>query len=86
MEAKGAPHPAAAQVFLNWYASQRGQQAYDEVMLEVSTRTDVDLSKIPDYLKPRSAVQYWNDGDLDWYLNKRASMSQELANIQKGTG
>jgi ABC-type Fe3+ transport system substrate-binding protein len=84
MQPKNPPHPAAAQVFLNWYASQPGQQAYDGVMLEVSQRKDVDLSKVPDYLKPKGGQQYWNDSDLDWYLNERGKMSEALAAIQNG--
>lgn len=84
MQPKNPPHPAAAQVFLNWYASRNGQQAYDDVMLEVSQRTDVNLSKVPEYLKPKDGVKYWNDSDLDWYLNRRGSVNEALARIQNG--
>jgi iron(III) transport system substrate-binding protein len=52
------PHPNAAKVFLNWYLSQRGQQAVVDIMEVPSLRTDVDKSKIPDALVAKPGVAY----------------------------
>src|SRR5690606_5576931 len=32
-QAKNSPHPAAAQVFINWFARPAGQQVYQDTML-----------------------------------------------------
>jgi ABC-type Fe3+ transport system substrate-binding protein len=79
-------HPNAAQVFLNWYASQPGSTVYSSVMLEASNRTDVDPESIPDYTKPQSGVEYWEDSDLEWFLNERGPVSEMLAEWQEGGG
>jgi ABC-type Fe3+ transport system substrate-binding protein len=52
------PHPNAAKVFLNWYLSQKGQQAVVNLMEVPSLRTDVDKSKIPAALIPQPGVSY----------------------------
>lgn len=40
--AKNAPHPAAAQVFDDWLASQQGQKAIVDLTSKISLRTDAD--------------------------------------------
>lgn len=84
MEAAHAPHPAAAQVFLNWYASQPGSTVYSEGMLEASNRKDVDSKAVPSYVKPREGVSYWDDSDLDWYLNRRQKVNGMLNAMVRG--
>ncbi len=72
------PHPNAAQVFINWFASTAGQQAYDDAMLEVTTRNDVDLSKIPDYVKPEEDREYIDTYEEYWYTVVRNEVAAEL--------
>jgi hypothetical protein len=72
------PHPAAAQVFLNWYASARGQEVYDQVMLESSARTDVDLPAELGYVGIQDGVDYCDDSNLDWYLKERGDDTETL--------
>jgi ABC-type Fe3+ transport system substrate-binding protein len=57
-QAKGVPHPNAATVFINWYMSRPGQEVYESVMLETSTRADISTN-LPDYLVPRPGVNYY---------------------------
>jgi ABC-type Fe3+ transport system substrate-binding protein len=61
----GLPHPNAAAVFTNWYISRPGQEVYESVMLETSTRIDVNTG-IPDYLVPRPGVKYWAATEHDY--------------------
>lgn len=70
-QVKGAPHPYAAQVFHNWFASKNGSQLYSEATLEASARTDVNIAAIPAYIKPVPGVKYINQYDQNWYVNQR---------------
>ena len=75
---KGAPHPNAAAVFLNWYASQPGQQEYARQMLEPSTRVDVKVSEMPDYVVTRPGAKYLDQYVEEWYLNVRPKIAKEM--------
>jgi ABC-type Fe3+ transport system substrate-binding protein len=39
---KGAPHPNAAKVFLNWFLGQEGQETYSRAMGQATRRLDVN--------------------------------------------
>ena len=69
-QAKGAPHPNAAQVFINWYVSRPGQEAYEKTMMETSRRKDV-RTDIPQYLRPRSGVKYYEAYNEEKYFSRR---------------
>jgi ABC-type Fe3+ transport system substrate-binding protein len=84
MSPKGAPHPNAAQVFMNWYASAPGATTYQTVMLETSQRLDVDKSTLPPYVVPVDGVDYWVDSDLDWFLEERADVSAQFVELVGG--
>lgn len=57
---KGAPHPNAAKLFIEWYLSQEGQTAFGKVYPVRSPRTDVpDQSPLPNayrYEEPKDIV------------------------------
>ena len=75
IEAVGAPDPAAAQVFINWYASRPGQQAYQDDTDYTSNRTDVDKSKLPAFIVPKPGVRYFDDGHgQDYYITERKTI------------
>lgn len=84
VQAQDAPHPSAAQVFLNWFASPAGQQVYESVMLESSARTDVRVAEVPDYVRPVEGADYWEDWQLDWLVNERADVSQSFVDMVGG--
>jgi ABC-type Fe3+ transport system substrate-binding protein len=55
---KNAPHPNAAQLFANWFASKDAQTIYEAQMMETSLRTDVAGTNLPDYVRPKPGVAY----------------------------
>lgn len=58
MLVKNAPHPNAAQLFANWFASREAQTIYEAQMMETSLRTDVTGTNLPDYVRTRPGVAY----------------------------
>jgi ABC-type Fe3+ transport system substrate-binding protein len=75
--AKGAPHPNAATVFLNWYASRPGQKAYSEAMDEPSRRLDVK-GDFPSYILPKPGVKYLDQYSEPWYLKERPKLEKAI--------
>jgi ABC-type Fe3+ transport system substrate-binding protein len=78
---KNAPHPNAAAVFVNWYASKRGQELYSGLSLEQSRRLDVDVPAVPDYVRLKPGVQYRDHYDEEFYLNVAPAMLKQLEEI-----
>jgi len=77
---KGAPHPNAAIVFVNWFASKEGQEIYAREMLEPSRRTDVRQDNVPDYVIPKPGVDYKVDQySEDWIVNVAPKVQKRLA-------
>ena len=58
MLVKNSPHPNAAQLFANWFASREAQTIYEAQMMETSLRTDVTGTNLPDYVRTRPGVAY----------------------------
>lgn len=81
---KGNPHPNAAKVFLNWYLSKPGQQAYIEGKGTPSRRTDIDHSDLPAYLKPKPGVSYVDGYVEDFYLNVRPKLQKMIVDALGG--
>jgi ABC-type Fe3+ transport system substrate-binding protein len=75
---KGNPHPKAAQVFLNWYASKPGQLAYVAGKGTPSRRTDIDNSKLGDYLMMKPGKVYLDGYAEDFYLKTRPKLAKEI--------
>ncbi len=69
-EPREAPHPNAAAVFLNWYASQPGQALYSAIWRIPSRRTDVSLDGIPDYTVPKPGLSYIDQYTEQWYVER----------------
>ncbi len=69
-QAKGVPHPNAAQIFINWYVSQPGQEVYQKTMLATSRRKDVKTG-LPDYLIPRPGAKYYEAYNEEQYFSRR---------------
>lgn len=81
---KGGPHPNAATVFLNWYASQPGQTEYTKRMLEPSTRLDVKVPEVPDYVVPQPGAKYLDQYVEDWYMDVRPKVAKALVEALGG--
>lgn len=85
IEAVGAPDPAAAQVFINWWASRPGQQAYQDDVHYISNRTDVDKSTLPAYSVPKPGVRYFDEGHgQEFYTTERKAMLDKVAALIGG--
>jgi ABC-type Fe3+ transport system substrate-binding protein len=81
MKMKGAPHPNATKVFINWYLTKEGQDIHEAAMLEPSLRTDV-VRKAPDYIVPQPGEKYdYDNSDPDFFFNKRVPANQKLVDI-----
>lgn len=76
-----APHPNAAAVFLNWYLSQRGQEAYVDTMQVPSRRTDVGPMASPDYTIPKPDLAYLDQYREDWYIAARPKAKEALISV-----
>jgi ABC-type Fe3+ transport system substrate-binding protein len=83
-QAKGAPHPNAAAVFINWYASKRGQETYQDAMGEPSRRTDVSLSQFPSYVLLKPGTKYIDQYEENWYLNERTKIQEDVTKVLGG--
>jgi ABC-type Fe3+ transport system substrate-binding protein len=82
---KGGPHPNAATVFLNWFASHPGQEAYSTALKAISRRTDVPVDPtIPDYTVPKPGVTYQDQYSEDWLTNVRAVVAKEVMQVIGG--
>jgi ABC-type Fe3+ transport system substrate-binding protein len=46
---KGAPHPNATKVFLNWFLGQEGQETYSRAMGQATRRLDVDTQWLKEF-------------------------------------
>lgn len=79
---KKAPHPDAAAVFLNWYASAQGQAIYQEVMLETSRRTDIAKDDVPSYVNPDVYPHSGVDGyEWDYYAIQRGEFNTYISGL-----
>jgi ABC-type Fe3+ transport system substrate-binding protein len=69
---KGARHPNAARLFVNWFASREGQDVWARTVREPPLRVDVDLSPVPPYIVPREGVDYGIDHyDYDFFRHRQ---------------
>jgi iron(III) transport system substrate-binding protein len=81
MKIKDGPDPAAAAVFLNWWASREAQEMYEGAVQEMSLRADVS-HKVPDYIVPRPGVEYrYNAYDPDQHYNQTVPSISALQEI-----
>ncbi len=81
---KKAPHPNATTVFLNWYASRPGQEAYVKALNVISRRTDVAVDpSVPAFTVPKPGVTYQDQYSEDWLLNVRTVV---IAGVMQAIG
>ncbi len=78
---KNAPHPNAAAVFVNWFATRSTQEKYMEVTLDPSRRVDVNPSKVPSYTLVRPGIDYLDQHKRDFYLNYRGKVIKQVEQL-----
>jgi len=76
-----APHPNAAAVFMNWYASKPGQEINGRAQILASRRTDVDKGAIPSYIQPKPGVTYIDQYAEDFVLNRRDKLIEGVRKL-----
>lgn len=66
---KGAPHPKAAQLFLNWIITKEGMQLYSDLEGAPTTRSDLDTSKllIQESI-PKPGVTYFDTAEWNYVM------------------
>jgi iron(III) transport system substrate-binding protein len=69
---KGAPHPNATKVFLNWFLGQEGQETYSRAMGQGTRRLDIDTQ----WLKEFGVIAAKDDLTMDQY-SKLENQSEE---------
>ncbi|MFO1185731.1 MAG: extracellular solute-binding protein [Bauldia sp.] len=75
---KAAPRSASATVFLNWYLSRAGQEAYVRAAQQPSRRLDVSGDGLPAEVIPVPGVAYLDQYREDWYWSVRPGLQAEL--------
>jgi iron(III) transport system substrate-binding protein len=80
MLVKNAPHPAAGQLFANWFGSPEAQNIYESEMMEESLRNDTAGKNVPDYIRPQTGAQYTvDDYTYDHMVKYRLPAVEALA-------
>ncbi len=80
----GGPNPNAAAVFLNWYASKPGQEAFMAAKGTPTRRTDVDVSAIPAYNLPKPGYKYLDQYTEDFLLDVRPKLEKTIEEAMGG--
>ncbi len=82
---KGAPHPKAAQLFLNWIISKEGMQLYSDLEGAPTTRTDLDTSRVViTEAIPKSGVKYFDTAGWDYTMNKARKQFKKIKKMLGG--
>jgi iron(III) transport system substrate-binding protein len=68
-ELKDPPHPAAAQLFVNWMAMPHAQTVYNKSVQMVSPLTTVKSDWAPDYAIPKPGVDYTDTYAWDYVFD-----------------
>ncbi len=76
-----APHPNAAAVFMNWYASKPGQEANSRAQQVWSRRTDVEVAGMPAYTRPKPGVKYIDQYTEDYVVNRRDQLIEQIRKL-----
>ncbi len=78
---KGAPHPNASVVLLNWLASQEGQAIFEKHVLQKSRRLDVRTPEIPDFAIPKPNIKYHDEYLHEYYTRDRKRARKRLIEL-----
>jgi len=76
-----APHPNAAQIFVNWMASKEPLEIYSRSTLAATLRTDVDESFLQPKTIPQPGVKYFDSYGWDWAAKTGEEVRLQMKNI-----
>jgi ABC-type Fe3+ transport system substrate-binding protein len=74
-----APHPNAALVFVNWFMSKRGQEAYVAGQRQPSNRLDVAATGVQQVLRPEPGREYFSAYREGFVLEERPLLDAAIA-------
>ncbi|HEY1269951.1 MAG TPA: hypothetical protein VGH16_22020, partial [Candidatus Binatia bacterium] len=85
---KGAPHPNATKVFINWFLGKEGQETYSRAMGQATRRLDIDTQWLKDFgvlpakdtLKPDEYPKLENQSEekISKYRDAAAELARKL--------
>jgi ABC-type Fe3+ transport system substrate-binding protein len=79
------PHPNAATVFINWFASQPGQLVYNRDELNVSLRTDVPVQPgVDENIVPDEGRKTLDGSSYAFYVEQRPKIREDLTETLGG--
>lgn len=78
---KGAPHPNAAVVFMNWLLTKEGQEFFSKATHEPSRRTDVSKKDVPSYLIPKPGVKYFDSYEYTFNFEMHPKIKKKLVKV-----
>jgi ABC-type Fe3+ transport system substrate-binding protein len=81
---EGAPHPNAAQVFINWMASKEALAIYSRGNRTATLRNDVDESFLDPHIVPKENANYFYASEGEWMLSGRRENTQKARSAIKG--
>jgi len=76
-----APHPNAAQVFVNWMASREGLEVFSTSRLRATTRNDVDESFLPKEGIPQPGVEYFDSYGWEFTIKHRERVRRHMKKL-----
>jgi ABC-type Fe3+ transport system substrate-binding protein len=74
-----APHPNAATVFLNWFLSKRGQEAFVAGQRQPSNRLDVAQTGVQPNLIPQPGLEYFSTFRENYVLVEQPAIQAAIA-------
>ncbi len=82
--ANHAPHPNAAQVFVNWLASKEGLELYSRTNEVATTRNDIDEKSylLPERI-PRPGVNYFDSSNFKFVTTTREKVREYVRKLLK---
>ena len=78
-----APHPNAARVFVNWFASKEGLEVYARAQRYSTTRNDTDESYLRPEEIPRPGVDYFDACNWQHTVIDKARVAERIKEIIK---
>jgi iron(III) transport system substrate-binding protein len=81
---EGAPHPNAAQVFVNWMASKEALVVYSRGNRTVTLRNDIDESFLDPNVIPKTGAAYFYASEGEWMVSGRREATRKARDAIKG--
>jgi iron(III) transport system substrate-binding protein len=78
---RGAPHPNAAKVFLNWISSKEGGEIFARALSTASTRNDIDESFLSPEVIPQAGGNYFDTYDWEFTVTTKETVRLRMKEL-----